>query len=159
MAYSLHRSPQCDNFYIWIPILNDMGRQFTIPNREVEEWIELPVDLVNDWNETYEVPGRFGRLLNEDGGPYAVWVELNPGTILEEHYHTENQWQVFIKGGCTMHGEKLTPITVHYADKKVSYGPIAAGEEGTTFLTLREEAPTGYHPENRNGSLQTGTKE
>lgn len=136
-----------------------MGRQFTIPNREVEEWIELPVDLVNDWNETYEVPGRFGRLLNEDGGPYAVWVELNPGTILEEHYHTENQWQVFIKGGCTMHGEKLTPITVHYADKKVSYGPIAAGEEGTTFLTLREEAPTGYHPENRNGSLQTGTKE
>jgi len=134
-----------------------MGRQFTIPNREVEEWIELSVEMVDDWDESHEIPGRFGRLVDEDGGPYAVWVELNPRTVLEEHYHTENQWQIFIEGSCTMHGEELTPTTVHYADKGTPYGPIAAGDDGVTFLTLREKAPTGYHPVDRDGSLETGS--
>jgi hypothetical protein len=136
-----------------------MGLQYTVPEKDIDEWIDVPESTVKKWDESYEVPGRAGKLLDEDGGPYAVLVELNPGTVLEEHFHTENQWQVIVEGSARMHGEKLTPFTVHYTEKETAYGPIEAGGDGLTFLTLREEAPTGYHPANREEAFEAGTPE
>lgn len=136
-----------------------MGLQYTALDKNIKEWIDVPEETVEKWDDSNNVPGRAGKLLDEDGGPYAVLVELNPGTVLEKHFHTENQWQVIVEGSAKMHGEELTPYTVHYTEKETAYGPIEAGESGVTFLTLREEAPTGYHPANREKSIETGTSD
>lgn len=126
-----------------------MGEQYTRSDEQIDDWADIPVQYVDDWDDSRASPGRAGRFIDRNDGPYAVLVKLEPNTILEEHFHTENQWQVILEGSCEMYGEKLTPFAVHYTEANTAYGPIAAGDEGLTFMTLREEHPTGYHPVDR----------
>jgi hypothetical protein len=84
-------------------------------------------------------------LIDKDDGPVALIAKHEPGSVIERHYHTESQWQIILEGSCTIEGEQLEPYAVHYTEAGTEYGPIVAGEEGLTFMTLRER-PAGYHP-------------
>jgi len=112
-------------------------RQFTIPEDDVE-WRSFPDGI--------ETPGEAKDLLAVDGGPRALLVKIGPNGVVPRHYHTENQWQIFLEGDCEFEGEHVEPMTVHYADANAQYGPIVAGDDGVVFLTLRENHPAGYHP-------------
>lgn len=87
----------------------------------------------------------YKTLISVDGGPQATITRAKPGTTIPRHFHTQDQWQIFLEGSGTMEGEDLEPFTVHYTKAETAYGPIEAGEDGLTFMTLRE-APAGYHP-------------
>lgn len=97
-----------------------------------------------EWKESLHDHGM-KWLLDVDEGPNAHLVKVGPNKELQRHYHTENQWQVFLEGSCTLEGEEIEPIAVHFTEAGTEYGPIITGDEGLTFLTLREK-PAGYHP-------------
>lgn len=109
-----------------------MGVQHTA-DEQGEEWQEFSDEVSLKW------------ILDVDEGPNAHLVRIKPGTVLEPHYHTENQWQIILEGSCTIEGEEVEPIGVHFTEARTTYGPIVAGEDGLTFMTLREK-PAGYHP-------------
>jgi hypothetical protein len=53
------------------------------------------------------------------------------------HFHTQNQFQVFIEGSGSFGRHQISPYIVHYAGAFTGYGPIVAGSEGLEYLTLR----------------------
>lgn len=115
-----------------------MGRQITASVEDADEWRELSVDA----------DGRTAVLVDVDEGPNARIVKLEPRQELEAHFHTQNQWQIIVEGDGRIGDEAVQAVAVHYTEKNTPYGPIVAGDDGLTFLTLREK-PTGYHPVNR----------
>lgn len=74
--------------------------------------------------------------------PMAFLVEQPPGSVVQAHYHQADQFQVVVAGGGSLGRHKVRPITVHYTNAHTPYGPIAAGEEGIHYFTLRN----GYDP-------------
>jgi hypothetical protein len=69
--------------------------------------------------------------------PMAFLVEQPAGSVVEAHFHEANQFQVVAAGSGTLGKHALRPIAVHYSNAYSSYGPIAAGEQGLHYLTLR----------------------
>jgi hypothetical protein len=74
--------------------------------------------------------------------PMAFLVEQPPGSVVQGHYHQADQFQVVVAGGGKLGKHGVAPITVHYTNAHTPYGPIAAGEEGLSYFTLRN----GYDP-------------
>ena len=68
--------------------------------------------------------------------PDAIHVEQGPG-VLGAHFHLADQFQVFLAGGGAIGRHPLAPLTVHYASQHTGYGPVVAGADGLTYLTLR----------------------
>lgn len=69
--------------------------------------------------------------------PMAFLVEQPADSVVQVHFHEANQFQVVVAGGGRLGTHALRPIAVHYSNAFSSYGPIAAGEEGLHYLTLR----------------------
>lgn len=85
---------------------------------------------------------------NQDdaGGPHAYLVEQSPGVVLPPHFHMTDQFQVVVAGNGTLgRSHELTFATVHYARAKTAYGPLVAGAEGLSYLTLRPRVEYGGH--------------
>lgn len=79
------------------------------------EWQDLPTGVCDDWNdEEFKVLGRNKPIFNEEGGPWATYVELNPETVLEAHSNTQPQFQVFLDGSGSMDGTEIRPVTYQY---------------------------------------------
>lgn len=83
--------------------------------------------------------------------PQAFLVQKAPGAGTRLHFHNEDQFQIFIAGDGRVGPEQVTAPALHFANFHTAYGPIAAGDQGLTWLTLRDVADEGawYLPEGR----------
>ena len=83
----------------------------------------------------------------------AYLVEQNPNWVTPSHFHLEHQFQVVTAGSGAIGRHAVGPLAVHYASPETGYGPIIAGPEGVSYLTLRAMADTGawylHKPEQR----------
>ena len=83
----------------------------------------------------------------------AYLVEQNPNWVTPAHFHLEHQFQVVTAGSGAIGRHAVQPLAVHYASPETGYGPITAGPEGVSYLTLRAVADTGawylHNPEQR----------
>ena len=73
----------------------------------------------------------------------AFLVSQKPNWVLPPHFHDEHQFQVIMQGGGTVGRHVIEPLHVHYAAPETGYGPITAGPEGLSYLTLRASGDTG----------------
>src|ERR671918_331147 len=72
------------------------------------------------------------------GVPQLLLVEQPvPGSTVLAHYHSTDQYQVFMDGGGKLGRHDVRPISVHYTNRYTGYGPIVAGPEGVTYYVLR----------------------
>ncbi len=83
----------------------------------------------------------------------AYLVEQNPNWVTPPHFHFEHQFQIVTAGAGAIGRHAVGPLAVHYASPQTGYGPIIAGPEGVSYLTLRARADTGawylHNPEQR----------
>lgn len=63
--------------------------------------------------------------------------------MVAAHFHQADQFQVVVAGGGTLGRHSVAPVTVHYTNAHTAYGPIAAGEEGIHYFTLRNSYDPG----------------
>lgn len=70
-------------------------------------------------------------------GPQAFLVEQSGESLAGSHYHVEAQFQVVVAGSGSIGRHELTPYTVHYANPYTGYGPLLAGPQGLSYVTLR----------------------
>ena len=73
----------------------------------------------------------------------AFRLDLCADQVLDAHFHIVDQFQVFIDGKGTIGRDNATVISAHYADHHTGYGPLVAGEQGLTYLTLRSKTDAG----------------
>jgi hypothetical protein len=77
-------------------------------------------------------------------GPQAFLVEVE-GEIFP-HFHTVDQFQVVIDGGCSIGKHRAEAVAIHYTDRYTPYGPITADDDETlSFYTLRAVGDNGSH--------------
>ncbi len=76
-------------------------------------------------------------------GAQAFLVEQDPEWATPPHFHLESQFQVVTAGGGSIGRHPVAPYAVHYAAPETGYGPITAGPEGISYLTLRAQGDTG----------------
>lgn len=96
---------------------------------------------------TGDVFGRTDILAGQaEGSPHAYLVEQSPDVSLPPHFHLTEQFQIVVAGsGMLGRSHLLAPITIHYARAKTGYGPIVAGPDGLSYLTLRPRVEYGGH--------------
>jgi hypothetical protein len=75
--------------------------------------------------------------------PQAFLVEQDPNTVIEPHFHQENEFQVVVEGTGFLGRHVVEPVRVHYAGAHTSYGPITAGPKGLSYFTLRARSDPG----------------
>jgi hypothetical protein len=75
--------------------------------------------------------------------PQAFLVEQDPGTVIEPHFHLENEFQVMVGGSGSLGRHFVEPVSVHYAGAHTGYGPITAGSDGLAYFTLRARMDSG----------------
>lgn len=76
-------------------------------------------------------------------GPQAFLVEQDPSTIIEPHFHLQNEFQVVVEGNGFLGRHVVEPVRVHYAGAHTGYGPITAGSRGLSYFTLRARMDPG----------------
>jgi hypothetical protein len=69
--------------------------------------------------------------------PVAYRIEQDPGTQADPHFHQANQFQVFVSGAGFFGKQPVHAVMAQYAQAFTPYGPIVAGPEGLSYLTLR----------------------
>src|SRR5947209_4589797 len=69
--------------------------------------------------------------------PQAFLVEQDPDSVIEPHFHLENEFQVMVAGSGSLGRHPVEPVSVHYAGAHTGYGPIASGSDGLSYFTLR----------------------
>jgi hypothetical protein len=69
--------------------------------------------------------------------PNAFIVEQSPHSKALAHFHNNSQFQVVIAGGGRIGPHGVAPLSLHYAGQQTAYGPIVAGDNGITYMTLR----------------------
>ncbi len=84
-------------------------------------------------------------------GPQAFLFSSEPFSVSSPHFHIENQFQIVVSGSGTLGRQAVAPVTVHYAQRDVGYGPINAHEQGLAYMTLRPRMDPGSLalPQNR----------
>jgi hypothetical protein len=75
--------------------------------------------------------------------PQSYLIRQLPNITNPLHFHTQNQFQVFIEGSGSFGRHEVLPYVVHYAGAYTGYGPIIAGDEGLQYLTLRSSRDLG----------------
>ena len=94
-------------------------------------------------------------------GAQAFLVEQAPNWVTPPHFHLEHQFQVVTAGSGAIGRHAAAPLTVQYAAPETGYGPITAGPEGISYLTLRAAGDTGAWYLHKPGSrerMQPGRK-
>lgn len=87
-----------------------------------------------EWMETGDDPQL---------SPTVFMVEMPANSSTPPHFHRNNQFQVVVQGGGSIGPHALGEITVHYAGAFTGYGPLAAGDKGLSYITLRPVFETG----------------
>lgn len=67
------------------------------------------------------------------------------------HFHPCDQFQLVVGGSGRIGAHAVQPYAVHYARRDTGYGPVVAGAEGLSYLSIRAAASwdTHYLPEAR----------
>jgi hypothetical protein len=91
------------------------------------------------------------ELITVDGGAQAFLVEQEPNSVVPPHFHLEDEFQVFFAGDGALGKRPVRPVAAHFAGRHTGYGPITAGPDGVTYMTLRARLDLGAHwlPEER----------
>jgi len=77
------------------------------------------------------------------GIPQLLLVEQPvPASTVLPHYHSQDQFQIFLDGGGRLGRQEIKPISIHYTNRYTGYGPIVAGEQGVSYYVLRPEYDT-----------------
>jgi hypothetical protein len=83
----------------------------------------------------------------------AFLVDQDPNWVTPPHFHLEHQFQIVVAGAGAIGRHDVRPFAIHYASPETGYGPITAGPEGISYLTLRAVGDTGawylHKPEQR----------
>ena len=85
----------------------------------------------------------FEKHENLELSPQSYLIKQLPNITNPLHFHTQNQFQVFIEGSGHFGRHAVKPYVVHYAGAYTGYGPIIAGEHGIDYLTLRSSRDLG----------------
>lgn len=102
------------------------------------EYIVDPAAVPWKESQTEGITFRAQVLLSgEDGGPEALRLCFDPCLSVYAHMHLTSQFQVLIGGTMDMPRGSLNlrPVSVHYSDHNVPYGPFAV-TEGHDMLVL-----------------------
>lgn len=94
-------------------------------------------------------------------GAQAFLVEQAADWVTPPHFHLEHQFQVVVAGQGSIGRHAVAPLAVHYAAPETGYGPITAGPQGVSYLTLRTTGDTGAWYLHKPGSrerMQPGLK-
>jgi hypothetical protein len=89
--------------------------------------------------------------------PQAFLIEYAAGRVLRTHFHDVDEFQLVVAGSGTLGRHALAPMSVHFARAFTGYGPIVAGPQGLSFLTLRaqrDSAGPQLLPDKREALLQ-----
>ena len=92
-----------------------------------------------------------GRPPGGGSGPEAFYSEtLGENATTRPHFHSVDQFQLFVEGGQRVGSTRIEPVVLHYADAFTPYGPIV-GDDGVHYLTYRARADPGafFMPESR----------
>ena len=73
----------------------------------------------------------------------AYRIDMSAHMVLDPHLHIVDQFQVFIAGSGKIGPDKAEMVTAHYADHHTAYGPLVAGPQGMSYLTLRPKTDAG----------------
>jgi hypothetical protein len=74
------------------------------------------------------------------GIPQLILVEQpEPGSTVLAHYHSVDQFQVFVDGTGKLGRHEVKPVSIHYTNRFTGYGPIVAGPSGVSYYVLRPE--------------------
>jgi hypothetical protein len=74
------------------------------------------------------------------GVPQLLLVEQPvPGSAVLPHYHSTDQFQIFLDGSGKLGRHEVHPISIHYTNRYTGYGPIVAGPSGVSYYVLRPE--------------------
>ena len=84
-----------------------------------------------------------GSEANDNGLPQGFLVSQPPGSVTPPHFHETNQFQVFVGGSGRLGKLPTDPVTVQFAGGHTPYGPIAAGDRGIQYFTLRQSWDPG----------------
>ena len=76
-------------------------------------------------------------------GPQAFLVEQDANWVTPPHFHLEHQFQIITAGSGSIGRHAVAPLAVHYAAPETGYGPISAGAQGISYMTLRANGDTG----------------
>ena len=77
------------------------------------------------------------------GDLQAYRIDMDAGMVLDTHLHIVDQFQLFFAGSGKMGPRNIEMITAHYADHHTAYGPLVAGPQGMSYLTLRPKTDAG----------------
>lgn len=87
---------------------------------------------------------RFFKATQDDPDqPVAFLVDKKPHSVIAPHFHEVNQFQVIVGGHGKLGKQAVQPFVLHYTNGFTGYGPIAAEDEGISFLTLRNRLDPG----------------
>jgi hypothetical protein len=130
----------------------------------LQTWEQAKLGRKAFHKETFEghITDMIATHLERKAGDQAFLVEQNPHWITPTHFHLEHQFQVITAGNGTIGRHAVGPLCVHYAAPETAYGPIAAGPEGVSYLTMRMWGDTGAWYIHKPGSrerLQEGPKQ
>jgi hypothetical protein len=83
--------------------------------------------------------------------PVAFLIEQSPNSIVQSHFHHNDEFQVVVAGNGMIGRNPVAPVSVHYAGGYTGYGPVVAGPEGISYFTLRPRYESGaqYLPDDR----------
>ncbi len=77
--------------------------------------------------------------------PCAFLIYQEAGVAGPAHFHVANEFQIVVQGGGLFGKEAVDGICVHYAGAYTPYGPLLAGADGLTYMTLRDTYDGGAH--------------
>ena len=83
--------------------------------------------------------------------PHAYLIEQSADSFAPSHFHHNAEFQIIVAGDGMFGRRPVKPYMVHYAGQQTGYGPLAAGPNGLSYLTLRPVTEFGiwYLPESR----------
>lgn len=85
-------------------------------------------------------PGRTGV------SPTVFLAEQPAHSVVEPHFHRENQFQLFVEGDGNIGPHEIAPFCIHYAGAYTGYGPLSARAAGLKYFTIRARYDTGLTP-------------
>ena len=97
----------------------------------------------------------YGDVPSSDcNGPQIIFNEYLPNSTGRPHYHSVDQFQLVIAGSGLLGKHPLQPGSLHYANAYTPYGPLSAGPEGLTVLTLRAKVDAGQRAMPQDAALR-----
>lgn len=96
--------------------------------------VPSPGTGVEHWGTEFFGP-RYAR--EPAPGPQAVMTEMAAHEEALAHFHGVTQFQIFPAGSGKMGKRDIQSLMVQFKDHHTAYGPIVAGPQGLSFISLR----------------------